>query len=60
MLSLRNGLCPISEVYNATYYPDKFADREIGELKVYCVNRENGCLWSNSLKLLEVNLFFWF
>ena len=52
--SHRNGTCPIFKTHDTTHYPDKFADREILELKAICVNKENGCNWSNSLRNLEV------
>lgn len=54
---LRDGTCPIIGDHSATYYPDKSADREIQELKVYCVNKDSGCTWRDKLKLLEVDFF---
>ena len=50
----RNGKCPIFNTHDATHYPDKFADRQILELKTICINKENGCNWSNSLRNLKV------
>ena len=38
-------------------YPDKIADKEIAELKVFCPNKVNGCKWSEKLKFLQVSLF---
>lgn len=43
---------------NATYYPDKFADKEIGQFKVFCSNKSNGCTWTGRLKYLEVSCFW--
>ena len=37
--------------------PDKAADKEIAELKVFCPNKLNGCTWSDRLKYLQVSLF---
>ena len=54
--SYRNGTCPIFKTHDTTHYPDKFADREILELKAICINKENGCNWSNSLRHLEVKI----
>ena len=53
----RNGRCPIFNTHDTTYYPDRFADREIQELKVRCVKRKNGCEWSDCLRHLEVCFF---
>ena len=53
----RNGVCPIVGAHNVTYYPDKFADKEIEELKVFCRNKSNGCTWSDKLKFLSVIFF---
>ena len=50
----RNGMCPIVRKTNIVYFPDKFADKEIRELKVICPNKGNGCIWNASLKLLNV------
>ena len=54
-LFLRDGRCPISGDHNVTYYLDKFADREIGQLIVICRYKVNGCTWSDRLKFLEVS-----
>ena len=35
-------------------YPDKFAQREIGQYVVECEYKENGCVWWNRIKDLEV------
>ena len=59
ILFLRDGRCPISGDLSVTYYPDKFADREIGQLIVICRNKVNGCTWSDRFKFLDVS-FFWF
>ena len=45
-------------MHSAAYYLDKFADKEIRELKVFCQNKVKGCIWSDRLKFLEVSLFF--
>ena len=50
----RNGKCPIFNTHDTNHYPDKFADRQILELKTICINKENGCNWSNSLRNLKV------
>ena len=39
---------------DTTYYPDRFADREIKELSVICENKKNGCSWSDELNKFEV------
>ena len=54
MLFCSDGVCPIFKTYRPTYYPDKFAEREIQELKVICQHKKNGCEWSDSLRHLEV------
>ena len=61
----RNGICPIFKTHSITCYPDKFADREIQALKVICINKKNGCEWSDCLRDLKVcfllfTLFFSF
>ena len=43
-----------NEEYGAAY-PDKIADKEIAELKVFCPNKRNGCVWSERLKFLQVS-----
>ena len=50
----RDGICPIVGKTNIAYFPDKFADKEIAELKVICPNKGNGCIWNASLKFLNV------
>ena len=50
----RNSANPNLKVYGTTYYPDRFADREIQQLKVICKNKSNGCEWSDCLQNLEV------
>ena len=45
-----NGGCSVA-------HPDKAADKEIANLKVFCPNRVNGCTWSERLKFLQVSLF---
>ena len=50
----RNGIWPTVGKTNIAYFPDKFADKEIAELKVICPNKGNGCIWNASLKLLNV------
>ena len=40
-----------------TAHPDKAADKEIADLKVFCPNKVNGCTWSERLKFLQVRLF---
>ena len=45
---------PIAGTRSAAY-PDKFADKEIGELRVFCRNKVKGCSWSDRFKLLEVS-----
>ena len=49
---------PLKGAHNATYYPDKFADKEIGQFKVFCSNKSNGCAWTGRLKYLEVSCFW--
>ena len=50
----RNGQCPLFGTHNPTFYPDKFADRQIRQLVVTCENKENGCAWSDTLEKYEV------
>ena len=38
-------------------HPDKAADKEIADLKVFCPNKVNGCTWSERLKFLQVSFF---
>ena len=53
----RDGVCPIFKSHDITYYPDRFADREIQELIVVCINKKNGCRWSGCLRDLKVCFF---
>lgn len=53
---ISNGICPIFKTHDTTHYRDRFAEREIQELKVICPNKENGCTWSDRLRLLGVHL----
>ena len=53
----RNSASPNLKVYGTTYYPDRFVDREIQQLKVICKNKINGCEWSDCLQNLEVCFF---
>ena len=50
----RDGLCLLFGTHDTTFYPDKFADREIKQLTVICENKENGCTWSDILGNYEV------
>ena len=38
-------------------YPDRIADKEISELKIFCPNKVNGCTWIERLKFLQVSFF---
>ena len=50
----RRGVCPLFGTHNTSFYPDKFAAREIRQLMVACENKENGCTWSDILGNYEV------
>ena len=52
----RSGVCPLSGKYNEKIYPDKFADKEIGEYVVECENKDRGCVWRNRTKDFEVSI----
>ena len=38
-------------------HPDKAADKEMADLKVFCPNKVNGCTWREKFKFLQVSLF---
>ena len=54
----RNGQCPLFGTHNPTFYPDKFADRQIRQLLVTCENNENGCTWTDTLGNYEVTTYY--
>ena len=56
IISYRDGKCPIFGTHNTTFYPDKFADREIKDLTIICENKEDGCTWTDRLGNYEVKI----
>ena len=50
----RDGICSLFGTHDTSFYPDKFAAREITQLTVTCDNKENGCSWSDVLGNFEV------
>ena len=60
----RDGICPLFGTHNTSFYPDKFAARQLRQLVVACENKENGCTWNDILGNYEVknkllkNLFY--
>ena len=54
-----NGMSPLSGEYNTQCHPDKFADREIGQIVVECEFKN--CPWRHRIKDLDVSILLdWF
>lgn len=51
----RDLICPLFGTHDTSFYPDKFAAREITQLTVTCDNKENGCSWSHVLGNFKVH-----
>jgi len=55
-ISVDKDLCPIHNEFGITVFDDKFGQKELLALQVYCVNEKEGCLWANKLAELEKHL----
>ena len=51
-----NTGCPHCKKENFSYMNDKRAEREIGELKVFCSHKYEGCLWVGELQSVNEHL----
>ena len=49
-----NGKSPLSGEYNTQCYPDKFADREIGQIVLECEFKD--CPWRHRIKDFDVSM----
>jgi len=51
-----NSGCPCCKKENFTYIQDKRAEREIGNLKMYCRRKSEGCSWVGELRLYKEHI----
>ena len=49
-------MCPIFGTYNVGYNWDKFADRQVEDLEVTCMNKGHGCRWRDRLRYNQVSI----
>ncbi|XP_065903737.1 TNF receptor-associated factor 4-like [Dysidea avara] len=48
--------CPMCRVEPLITYCDRAVDREIMELEIYCLNRNDGCIWVGELSSIDDHL----
>ena len=50
------GKCPLCKSQNIQYFPDKTLERQINQRKVYCLLRNDGCMWTGEVNKMSDHL----
>ena len=51
-----NPKCPVCDELEFNMISDRALEKKIKALKIYCINRENGCHWTGELATLDEHL----